>query len=188
MQAFLKPRLLLTYSAPATELQKLIPECLTLDTFGNNAFVAVAMVQTKKSAPGDFLNLWTTIFSGRLPDFRALSEFKGKSYAAFTFWSRLLIKKKMEVLGNTFTHYNYSQTDIVVEEVGGCQHFFSRLRHWCVCWRRNREHAVTCRISIPGLEGSATFCGSTPLFTFNEQKKVLIIEGVRENWTPQPYW
>mgnify|MGYP000892049856 CR=1 FL=1 len=190
VQAFFKTSVVLTYSAPATELQKLIPECLTLDTFGNNAFVAVAMVQTRNLRPRGFPEfMGNNFFLAGYRIFVRYQNLKGKKLRGLYILKSLTDKKKMEVLGNTFTHYNYSQTDIVVEEVGGCQHFFSAGSGIDVYVEEGTENTLLPAGSpFPGWKEARRFAGPLPYtFTFNEQKKeVLIIEGVRENWTPQP--
>lgn len=99
-------------------------------------------------------------------------------------------KKKMELLGNIFTHYKYTTTDI-------CQ-----TRHNDVIkinsinsgFKVIVDTSVKENISLP--DGSLfsdwrearRFAGSLPFtFAFNNQtKKVIIIEGVRENWIPTP--
>jgi hypothetical protein len=48
VEAFFKSSMVFTFAVPKEELENLIPECLTLDTFQDKwAFIAVAMVQTK---------------------------------------------------------------------------------------------------------------------------------------------
>ena len=51
----------LTYAINKEELQELIPECLSLDTFDDKyAFIAIALVDTKNRK--DFLHYWKMIF------------------------------------------------------------------------------------------------------------------------------
>jgi uncharacterized protein YqjF (DUF2071 family) len=52
VEAFFESSLVLTFAVPKEQIQHLIPECLTLDTFDDKwAFIAVAMVQTKALRP-----------------------------------------------------------------------------------------------------------------------------------------
>ena len=55
VEAFFESSLVLTFAIPKEQIQSLIPECLTLDTFDDKwAFIAVAMVQTKGLRPKGF--------------------------------------------------------------------------------------------------------------------------------------
>ena len=55
VDAFFDSSTVLAYAVPKEELEKLIPECLEIDTFDNKwGFVAMAMVQTKHLRPKGF--------------------------------------------------------------------------------------------------------------------------------------
>jgi len=55
IEAFFDYSVVLTFAFPKEELSGLIPECLRLDTFDDKwAFLAVALVQTKKLRPKGF--------------------------------------------------------------------------------------------------------------------------------------
>ena len=55
VEAFFESSLVLTFAIPKEQVQKLIPECLELDTHNDKwAFIAVAMVQTKELRPKGF--------------------------------------------------------------------------------------------------------------------------------------
>jgi hypothetical protein len=92
-------------------------------------------------------------------------------------------------MGNIFTHYNYSTTDIdIAENSAGIviQSKKSRLNI-------ELDHS-TADIPLPKAspftdwKQARRYAGPLPFtFTYNEQtKEVLIIEGVRNNWTPKP--
>ena len=52
VETFFENSLVLTYAAPKEELARLIPECLTLDTYKDEwAFLAAAMVKTRGLRP-----------------------------------------------------------------------------------------------------------------------------------------
>lgn len=64
VEAFFKSSIVLTFAVPKEQLESLIPECLTLDTFKDKwAFVAVAMVKTKDLRPKGFPKFMEMIFS-----------------------------------------------------------------------------------------------------------------------------
>ena len=55
VETFFENSLVLTYAVPKSELEKFIPECLELDVFNDKwAFLAVALVKTKKLRPKGF--------------------------------------------------------------------------------------------------------------------------------------
>src|ERR1700740_47480 len=55
VEAFFESSLVITFAVSKESLQSLIPECLELDSFKDKwAFIAVAMVQTRKLRPKGF--------------------------------------------------------------------------------------------------------------------------------------
>ena len=96
----------------------------------------------------------------------------------------------MEFFGNIFTHYNYTTTDISQTKEDGIDNINSDKSGFNV----KIETTTTENIALPAdspfadWKEARRFAGPLP-FTFtynNKDKKVLIIEGVRENWTPTP--
>ena len=101
--------LVLTFAVPKEELQDRIPECLELDTFDDKwAFVAIAMVQTKDLRPKGFPKFMGNDFF--LIGYRVFVRYtnkKGKRLRGLYILKSETNKKKMQIMGNTFTHYNY---------------------------------------------------------------------------------
>ena len=114
VEAFFESSLVLTFSIPKEEIQHLIPDCLTLDTFEDKwAFIAVAMVQTKSLRPKGFPKILGNDFF--LIGYRVFVRFKnnaGKNLRGLYILKSETNKKKMELFGNIFTHYSYTTTDI----------------------------------------------------------------------------
>src|SRR5215213_6672491 len=114
VEAFFKSSLVLTFAAPREHIQQLIPECLELDTFDDKwAFIAVAMVQTKALRPKGFPKMLGNNFF--LIGYRVFVRFTtqaGKRLRGLYILKSETDKKKMELFGNIFTHYNYTTTDI----------------------------------------------------------------------------
>jgi hypothetical protein len=98
-------------------------------------------------------------------------------------------KKKMEFTGNIFTHYNYTTTDILQKELKNSKEISSTKSKFKVTIDK-----TDAEISLPenspfiDWKEARRFAGPLPFtFTYNSiTKKVLIIEGVRQNWTPDP--
>jgi len=118
VEAFFESSIVLTFAIPKEQLQNLIPECLQLDTFNDNwAFVAVAMVQTKDLRPKGFPKFMGNDFF--LIGYRIFVRYttnEGKRLRGLFILKSETDQKKMEFLGNVFTHYDYTTTDIVQSE------------------------------------------------------------------------
>src|SRR5258705_792971 len=118
VEAFFESSLVFTFAIPKEQIQHLIPECLELDTLNDKwAFIAVAMVQTKELRPKGFPKFMGNNFF--LIGYRVFVRFTnnaGKSLRGLYILKSETDKKKMEFMGNIFTHYNYTTTDITQKE------------------------------------------------------------------------
>ena len=181
----------MTFAVPKEQLQSLIPECLELDTFNDKwAFVAVAMVQTTELRPKGFPKfLGNDFFLIGYRIFVRYTNTAGKRLRGLYILKSETDKKKMEYLGNFFTHYNYTTTDITKTYKGNFTEIKSNQSDFKIIIDN-----IDTEISLPqnspfsDWKEARRFAGPLPFtFTYNsETKKVLIIEGVRENWTPKP--
>lgn len=191
VQTFFKSSLVLTYAVPKAEIINMIPECLELDTFNDKwAFIAVAIVDTKKLRPKGFPAFMGNDFV--LTGFRIFVRYtnsQGKRLRGLYILKSETNKKKMSFLGNIFTHYNYDTTDIK---------FITAIEKILVTSKKS-DLEIEAIINKPDINLPETspftdwkearrFAGPLPFtFTYNNKtKEVLIIEGVRENWTPRP--
>ncbi len=189
---FLESSTVLTFAVPKEQLQDLIPECLELDTFKEKfGFIAVAMVQTKNLRPKGFPKFLGNDFF--LIGYRIFVRFineKGKRLRGLFILKSETDKKKMEVLGNIFTKYSYTTTDINQSKTNNIIEINSKKSKFNLTILNTFEE-------IPLPENSpfenwkeARHFGSVHLpFTFSytaNDKKVLIIEGVMKNSTPNP--
>lgn len=191
VEAFFEQSIVLTFAVPKEELVSLIPECLTLDTFQDKwAFIAVAMVQTKGLRPKG-----TPKFMGNdffLIGYRVFVRYtnqEGKRLRGLYILKSETDKKKMEFFGNIFTHYNYTTTDIQQVEGKESIEISSVQSHFHVVLDK-RENNIKLPEDSPFADWKEArrFAGPLPFtFTYNEDtREVLIIEGVRQNWTPNP--
>src|SRR6185312_15165620 len=118
VEAFFESSLVLTFAVTKEQLKTYIPECLRLDTFNDKwAFVAVAMVQTKDLRPKGFPKFMGNNFF--LIGYRVFVRYQnnaGKNLRGLYILKSETDKKKMEFMGNIFTHYNYTTTDILQKE------------------------------------------------------------------------
>ena len=191
VEAHFDSSLVFTFAVPKEELQKFIPECLTLDTFQDKwAFIAIAMVQTKDLRPKGFPKFMGNDFF--LIGYRVFVRYTtkaGKNLRGLYILKSETDKMKMQFLGNLFTHYNYTTTDITQKEVEGRKKIFS-VNSKCDLEISTSEEDVMLPALSPfkDWKEARRFAGPLPFtFTYNEEsKEVLIIEGVRENWVPKP--
>lgn len=179
----------LTFAIPKEELLGLIPECLELDIFQDKwAFIAVAMVQAKELRPKGFPKFIGNDFF--LTGYRVFVRYtnnSGKRLRGLYILKSETNKKKMEMLGNIFTYYNYSTTDISEVNKKGVRVIKSVKSDFSVKIDINGEDLPT-KSPFDNWKEARRFSGPLPFtFSYNEEKKeVLIIEGVRQNWKPRP--
>lgn len=191
VESFFDTSLVLTYAVPKEELLPLLPPCLSLDTFENKwAFLAVAMVKTKDLRPKGFPKVAGNDFI--LTGYRIFVRYvtsEGKRLRGLYIIRSETDKKKMAFLGNIFTHYNYKTTDIRFDANDDVIRVTSK--------QSDLEVAVntsTKDVNLPNdspfkdWKEARRFAGPLPFtFTYNAaSNEVLIIEGVREDWTPRP--
>ncbi len=191
VEAFFESSLVLTFAVHKKQLETYIPECLQLDTFNDKwAFIAIAMVQTKDLRPKGFPKFIGNDFF--LIGYRVFVRYTnkaGKNLRGLYILKSETDKKKMELMGNIFTHYNYTTTDILQKENICSKEISSTKSKFKVTIDKSEEE-----ISLPenspftDWKEARRFAGPLPFtFTYNSKsKEVLIIEGVRQNWTPAP--
>jgi hypothetical protein len=191
VEAFFESSIVLTVAVPKKQLQQLIPEFLTLDTFKDKwAFIAIAMVQTKNLRPKGFPKFMGNNFF--LIGYRIFVRYKntlGKNLRGLYILKSETDKKKMEFMGNIFTHYNYTTTDITQTDQTNQKVISSVISKFKVVIDKSEGEILLPQDSpFSDWKEARRFAGPLPFtFTYNKKtKKVLVIEGVRENWTPTP--
>ena len=192
VEAFFESSLVFTYAIPKEQIQQLIPECLELDTLHDKyAFIAVAMVQTKALRPKGFPKMFGNNFF--LIGYRVFVRYTnqaGKRLRGLYILKSETDKKKMEFFGNIFTHYNYTTTDIHQTSKKDIAEIYSDKSGFKVSIENTENEPVTLPAGSPFIDWKEArrFAGPLPFtFTYNAtDRKVLIIEGVREDWKPMP--
>lgn len=191
VEAFFQSSLVLTYALPAATVQDLIPECLVPDTFEDRwAFLAVALVQTRKLRPKGFPGWMGRDFG--LAGYRLFVRYtnaRGSRLRGLFILKSQTDKRGMELLGNLFTHYRYDTTDLSFSRTGDALSV------------RSQGAALDVEVGVEGVEAvlpagspfrhwgeARRFAGPLP-FTFSydpQRREVLIVEGVRQHWVPVP--
>lgn len=191
VEAFFDRSLVLSFSVPKEQLQHFIPSCLTLDTFeGKWAFLAVAMVQTSGLRPKGFPKFMGQDFFliGYRIFVRYISK-EGRRLRGLYIIKTETDKKSMELLGNIFTHYQYTSTDIQQTTQERFRTIRSEQSKFHITVEQTeREVPVPESSPFKDWNEARKFSGPLPYtFTYDQaSKKVLIVEGVRENWKPAP--
>ncbi|MEP6945862.1 MAG: DUF2071 domain-containing protein [Acidobacteriota bacterium] len=192
VEAFFERSLVVTYAVPKEQVAKLIPECLELDTFDDRwGFIAVAMVNTKELRPNGFPRIFGSDFF--LIGYRVFVRFtdsNGKRSRGLYILGSATDKRKMEFLGNIFTHYKYTTTDITRTENDGFADVHSNASGIKLLYEDPNGSDVPLPDGSPFADWKEArrFAGPLP-FTFTHEpgsNQVLIVEGVRQNWTPLP--
>lgn len=190
VEAFFESSIVLTFAAPKDELQRLIPECLTLDTFQDRwAFVAVALVQTKALRPKGFPKVFGNDFF--LIGYRVFVRYtaaSGKRLRGLFILKSETDKKKMAFFGNLFTKYSYTITDIVQTKQAQCLTIKSLQSQLEITVATGETASLPSGSPFANWKEARHFAGPLPYtFTYDSKKgEVLIIEGVRQHWHPQP--
>lgn len=180
----------LTFALPREEIAARLPSCLEPDVFEDQwGFVAVAVVQTRRLRPAGF-----PAFLGHdfvLVGYRYFVRYRsasGRNLRGLYILRSETDKKRMELLGNLFTRYRYVETGVRVT---------NQDEHLRIDSPRTGLQIVVDLANNGGLpdgspftrrEDARKFSGPLP-FTFTceaEKKRVLIVEGVRSDWKPQP--
>lgn len=191
VEAFFESSVVLTFAVEKEQLQHLIPECLELDTWQDKwAFVAVAMVQTKDLRPAGFPKIFGNDFF--LIGYRIFVRYTstaGKRLRGLFILGSETDQKRMEFLGNLFTHYKYQTTDIKQTSIENSKVISSVKSDFRICFSETDQNInLPANSPFADWKEARRFAGPLP-FTFTYQpksKKVLIIEGLRENWIPKP--
>jgi hypothetical protein len=190
VEAFFESSLVLTFAVPKEKIQHFIPEFLQLDTFQNRwAFIAVAMVQTRNLRPKGFPKIFGNDFF--LIGYRVFVRFTnsaGRNLRGLYILRSETNKKKMEFFGNLFTHYDYTTTDVAQINRGDANEIVSKGSGFnIVIERTNGEISLPSGSPFRNWKEARHFAGPLPFtFTSASDKKVLIVEGVRQNWKPTP--
>lgn len=191
VEAFFESSLVLTFAVSREQLLKHIPACLEPDTFQDKyGFIAIAMVQTKSLRPKGFPAWMGNDFF--LIGYRVFVRYttsKGKKLRGLYILKSETDKKKMQILGNLFTHYNYKTTDIIKTENKSELSISSVQSKFRLGVHTSEENiALPAHSPFADWKEARKYAGPLPFtFTYNtEKKEVLIIEGVRQDWIPKP--
>ena len=194
VEAFFRHSLVITYAFPAEAFASLLPPGLVLDTHEGSGFLAIALVQTRGLRP-------TFIPRGLGQDFllsgyRVFARFRtasGRTLRGLRILRSDADRRLMVVSGNLFTHYRYRKCKASVLEAPDRLDLRIRTPQAeadldITADLVTRPEAPPTGSPFRDLTEARKFAGPLP-FTFDyepETRSIVIIEGVRERWDPQP--
>lgn len=181
----------LTFAVPKDELAARLPPCLAVDAYDDRwGFIAVAIVQTRglrpKGLPGilgrDFLLAGYRHFV----TYRSLD---GRRLRGLQIIRSETDRRSMAFAGNIFTPYHYTHKPLKLELDDGVFHATDTTGGLdIVAAPAEEQTTLPAGSPFPAWKDARRFCGPMP-FTFScatGDRRVLIIEGVREKWQPAP--
>lgn len=191
IEAFFEQSVVLTYAIPKEHIRDLVPHPLVLDTHQNTwAFIAVAFVKTKHLRPKGFPKIFGNDFN--LIGYRVFVRYTnkaGKNLRGLYILQSETDKQKMVILGNLMTSYSYHKTDINFTQNGTIHHIHSNQSGIDISFEIGEETPqLPFNSPFSDWKEARRFAGPLP-FTYsvnNNQKTIVIVEGVRENWIPKP--
>lgn len=191
VNAYFDHSLVLTYALPKERLQALLPPCFAVDSFKDKwGFVALAVVKTNRLRPAGF-----PAFAGQdfvLVGYRIFVRYtttQGKRLRGLYILKSETDNRLMTTLGSVFTRYRYTTTDVHLERNENRLCAKSEASGLYVLVEAGNENVPLPPGSPFGSWKEARrFAGPLPFtFSFDKEKnEVLLVEGQREDWSPQP--
>jgi hypothetical protein len=194
IKAHFEACLVLTYALPISALQPLLPPGLTLDTYKDFGFLAIALVHTLDLRPA-FLprGLGISFF---LSGYRVFTRYQtrgGQTLRGLRILRSDTDRLSMRLFGNLLTHYRYEQSRWAVRRDENVYAVRVNTRD-----RQADLHveADLCNKPLVPPAGSPfedftvarKFAGPLP-YTFDYESRtrsIIRVQGVRQQWDPRP--
>jgi hypothetical protein len=191
VEAWFDFSLTLTFAVPKDELAARLPTCLAAETFDDRwAFLAVALVKTRHLRPKGLPAFLGQDFSlAGYRHFVAYRSVDGRRLRGLQIIRSETDKRMMSLLGNALTPYHYTHTPLRLRTHEGIVHVSDTISGLHVsASAASDQEPLPVGSPFPSWKDARRFCGPLP-FTFSYDQprhRVLIIEGVREQWKPLP--
>jgi hypothetical protein len=194
IKAHFRASLVLAYAVPAPVLRSFLPAGLTLDTYGDSGFLAIALVETLHLRP-TFLPAWLgTSFC--LSGYRIFTRYQttaGRTLRGLRILRSDTDRLSMQCFGNLLTHYHYQRSQFRVDRTE------QRYEVQVTTPDGRADLHVDADLSTPpampptgspfaNFIEARKFAGPLP-FTFDYEKQtnsIIRVEGVRQRWNPRP--
>lgn len=193
LDAWFDYSLVLTFAYPRTVLEPLLPPGLVLDTYEDYGFLAIALVQVSQLRPAGLpAALGQRFFLSGYRLFTRYRTSRGKRLRGLFILRGDTDQRRMAWLGGLTSHYQFEHARLSAHVTP--TEISLRLR--TPAGRADLD--LTAHLGAPALLPAASpfpdwatacrFAGPLP-FTFSpdaDGRSMLLVEGQRENWTPQP--
>ena len=194
VKAHFRASLVLAYAVPAPVLQPLLPAGLTLDTFGDFGFLAIALVDTRQLRPA-FLPapLGMNFFLSGYRIFTRYRTTEGRTLRGLRILRSDTNSHLMQLFGNLLTHYRYERSEFRVHSTA--QEYEIQVTRpsgnadlHVVADLSAATAALPAGSPFADLKEARKFAGPLP-FTFDYESQthsIIRVEGVRQQWNPRP--
>jgi len=194
VKAHFESSLVLAYALPAPVLEPFLAPGLTLDTYGDLGFLAIALVETRRLRPS-FLPASLGI-DFRLSGYRIFTRYRtraGRTLRGLRILRSDTDRRSMQWLGNLLTHYRYERSQWTVRRAGSLYEVQVRTANGAADLHVEADLASAPLLPPPGspfpnLTEARKFAGPLP-FTFGYETQtgsIIRVQGVRERWHPRP--
>jgi len=194
VKAHFRHSLVLTYAFPEQLLEGLLPPGLILDTHRGFGFLAIAMVQTEALRPAFLPARFGRDFF--LSGYRIFARYRtraGRTLRGLRILRSDTDNRLMAFFGNRLTHYNYRVAEVSFQEDPDLLQIEiktvdARSDLHVAADLSSRPAPLPAGSPFANLHEARLFAGPLP-FTFDyetETHSIVMIEGVRKNWKPQP--
>lgn len=191
IKAFFRYSLVLTYAFPEAILRPLLPEGLSLDTYGDNAFLCIALVQTERLRP-----VGVPSFLGKhffLSGYRIFTRFQlrgGKELRGLLILRSDADSSLMVLGGNLLTSYHFRKCTVKTGRTRDLLRIEVQTPNaeadLSVCAEVATDAMLPDGSPFPDLNIARRYAGPLP-FTFHYDgaaRSMVIVKGSRENWKP----
>ena len=189
--AHFRHSLVVTYALPAGFLEQLLPPGLVLDAYGDDGFVAIALVETEGLRPSFAPRAFGTRFF--LTGYRIFVRPRtAPSLRGLYILRSDADRRAMVVLGNVFTHYRYGLADVRACERDGVLEIEVRTPAGEADVGLAADLGSRCAplpdtSPFPDLATARKYAGPLP-YTFDYEaatNSLVAVRGVRSQWNPE---
>jgi hypothetical protein len=194
IKAHFRTSLVLAYAVPAPVLRPLVSAGLTLDTYGNFGFLAIALVDTRDLRPSFIpARLGMSFFLSGYRIFTRYQTSAGRSLRGLRILRSDTNRLSMQMFGNLLTHYHYERSRFLVHSTEQRYEIEVTTPDHRADLHVEADLSTQVAALPPGspftdLKEARKFAGPLP-FTFDYEKQthsIIRVEGVRQRWEPRP--
>ena len=192
VSARLKQSVVLTYAVPAERLRPLLPPPLTLEVWREHpglGYLAVAMVRARDLRPEGLPRVMGRDFF--LVGYRVFvryEDLRGRRLRGLYILGSATDSRMMSRMGDLMTDYRYALIDVSEDTRAFSYAVTSKKGGLDVCVSWKKPAGLPEGSPFSDWKAARRFAGPLP-FTFGydvPNARVIVVEGVREHWTPEP--